>query len=175
MRGRSKVVQPILEYFPGRTLSSMDGYPGIHTQAYTHLVGPACNLDTCTCHVPLYHAGEWCTCACTAYQLPQSCPVRSALLPGLGHLTVRVLGCASHGASEQRASPPVSPDPLSAVVCAELRGGTSRTFRHLAMPESRPCACSLHGCLRHRTPVPTRWVLAHAACASTHLNAMQHA
>ena len=35
------------------------------------------------------------------------------------------------------------------------KGFSGNSFRQLAMRASRPCAGTVHGCLRHRTPVPT--------------------
>ena len=41
-------------------------------------------------------------------------------------------------------------------VLLHTRGSGRNSDRPLAMPESRPCACTLHGCLLHGTTVPTR-------------------
>ena len=53
------------------------------------------------------------------------------------------------------------------------RGHCRNFFRHLAMAESRPCACTFHGWRRHRTTVPIAWVPAHTSSQRTDPNAVR--
>ena len=57
----------------------------------------------------------------------------------------------------------------------EVRGPVSPTFRHLAMPESRPSACTFHGCLQRGTTVATRWAPAHTPSLGARPGPMQNA
>ena len=56
-----------------------------------------------------------------------------------------------------------------------VKGCGRNSDRPLAMAASRPCACPLHGCLRHGTTVPTGWVPAHTSSQGTRPGLMSNA
>ena len=60
------------------------------------------------------------------------------------------------------------PDPVP-------KGSYRNFFRPLAMAGRRSRACTIHGCLRHRTPKPTRWGHARTPSPCPHPGPMQNA
>ena len=54
-----------------------------------------------------------------------------------------------------------------------VRGCSRNSDRPLAMAESRPSACTFHGCVRHGTTVPIRWGHARTSSPCPHPNAVR--